>query len=402
MLVINYIHKAQGLDKALPLVFTMKQQEPQVNVTTVLDLEETAVQGIPPDILDALHELSDEVIRVENNRLFAFLQRVHKIFPVWALIPIARLFLSQMAPAWASGARSQPVLMLCINTANDRLIGRIIQHHVKSGRGFVAAYLKSLNDQGRGLTVVGKAKPNTGQGFHDVLLVPTRSILQKLRDSGYPDQELLMSGYPPFFRQWRAHVVDQARQANVGGHSRPLFVVFARGPVSHKKDGDQIISAAMERRLLSDIVETVFERWPGATIWIKPHPYQDAAFIHSLSESRPRVSVTSLSVHRLSALADIAISTFSSSSLDALAYGKPSIEYFVESASFRAAHEGGSPFGAFGVAICRTKDDLRQSLADALPEASKPQVLPSGALADIANEENVSELLRLVRERSGD
>jgi len=403
--IINYVHKVQAIDKVVPLLFVLKQFEPQLRVHTVLDIERTALNAVPHDLLASLRQLSESCSSAPGGLLYSLLRRYEAVLPMRLCRFLERL----LGPDLVRFFRRQGVvperhglLLLCINTANARSMGRLLGRYVKARGGLVLAYLKSVNDRGRGLSVVGKAKADAGAGFRDVLLLPNRQLHAILLQSGYPQEGLLVSGYPPFYQSWRSHVAAQAAADFPGIQGKRLFVVFARGPAPHKPDKGQIMTAEMEVRLLTDIVSVARDEWPEARVWIKPHPYQDIAFLQGLAREHPQVEIRHESVQRLSALADVAISTYSSASLDALAYGKPSIEYFEETANFRAAHPGGSSFGAYGVVICRSRAELKGALERAVASSDEERSrLVNSVLEKFSQEENAVQVLESVHGRLG-
>ena len=400
--IINYLHKVQGIDKVVPLLFVLKQLEPQLKVHTVLDIERTSLNAVPQDLFASLRQLSESCSSAPTGWLYSFLRRYEGIVPRRVFRLIERMVGPDLAGFFnARGLLSnQSCLLLCINTAKHHSMGRLLGRYVKSQGGLVLAYLKSVNDRGRGLSVVGKAKADAGAGFYDVLLVPNRQIHAILLQSGYPPERLLVSGYPPFYQAWRRHVASQAAAAFPAMEGKRLFVVFSRGPAPHKPEEGQIMTAEMEVRLLTDIVSVVQEGWPDARVWIKPHPYQEPAFLQRLAREHSRVEIRHESVQRLSALADIAISTYSSASLDALAYGKPSIEYFEETANFLAAHPGGSTFGEYGVVICRSRAELQCALERAVASSDEERGrLVKSVLEKFSQEENAMQVLESVHGR---
>lgn len=403
MRIINYLHKVQGIDKVVPLLFVLKRLEPQLSVHTVMDVEQTALNAVPYDLLSSLQHLSDTYTDAPKHSVYSFLRRHERLIPgrlfrflERLLGPTFRTFFQDAGDAF----EQEDLVLLCINSARSRSMGRLLGRYVKAQGGLVLTYLKSVNDRGRGLSVVGKAKADAGAGFHDILLIPNRQIYVMLVHSGYPDDKLLVAGYPPFYQAWRRHVVAQAAAALPAMEGKRLFVVFARGPAPHKPDKEQIITAEMEVRLLTDIVSVVHEGWPDAWVWIKPHPYQETAFLQRLAREHPRVEIRHESVQRLSALADVAISTYSSASLDALAYGKPSIEYFEETANFLAAHPGGSTFGECGVVICRSRPELHGALETAVASSDEERSrLVKSVLEKFSHDENATHVLETVHDR---
>lgn len=402
MQIINYIHKVQGIDKVVPLLFVLKQLEPKLRVITILDIEEKALNAVPDDLLSSLSQLSEICVSAPNDLLYNLLHWFKKLLPArlfhffeWLFYPHFTTFFQKQV----DGFIQDELVLVCINTAKDRSMGRLLVRYVKVRGGLVLAYLKSVNDQGRGLSAVGRVKAFAGGAFYDRLMVPNQQLYQLLIQSGYPKESLIVSGFPPFYADWRKHVTREATGLEAKLKGKSLFVVFSRGPAPHKQGEHQIITASTERRLLTDIVSTIQQGWPDALIWIKPHPYQDTTFIKKLADRFPQVEIRHESVQKLSALASVAISTYSSASLDALVYGKPSIEYFEESDAFLTAHPAGSTFGEYGVVICRTRTELENALTEAMNSSKEDHMkLERFVLQKLNHQDNSTQILDFIKD----
>lgn len=390
------------MDKVVPLLFVLKRLDPELKVVTVIDIERKALNEVPSDLLVSLKDLSDSFSERPRSCVFSFIRSFAKDKPL--VVGTMPRFLKEWAACnvlpcrknQAGGANQKNLVLLCINSAGNTAMGALLSRYVKSRGGLVVAYLKSVNDRGRGLSGAEKAI-EVGAKFHDLLLVPNQQLQEMLLLAGYSKEELVVSGYPPFYRAWRGHVVDKISAQTSEAGKKTVVAVFARGPAPHKTDENQIVTAEMEVRLLTDIVSVVHNFLPDAQVWIKPHPYQNRDFLDTLTRGNPRVEIWNESVQSLSALADVAISTYSSASLDALVYGNPSIEYFEETVNFREAHPGGSTFGEYGVVICRNRAELEYALEAAIESSEADRSgLVATALNRFSHEENGSQVLKAI------
>lgn len=79
--IINYLHKVQGIDKVVPLLFVLKQLEPQLKVHTVLDIERTSLNAVPQDLFASLRQLSESCSSAPTGWLYSFLRRYEGIVP---------------------------------------------------------------------------------------------------------------------------------------------------------------------------------------------------------------------------------------------------------------------------------------------------------------------------------
>lgn len=403
MQIINYVHKVQGIDKVVPLLVCMKRINPGINVHTVLDIERKALNQIPNDLLGILRSLGEVREKGVQGFFPSILSHSDEWLPKW-LLRIAELlaFGELSVRRQLNGLVKTPegLILICIDTAKYRSIGRLLGKLVRSQGGEVVTYLKSVHDQGRGLTVVGKAKREEAKDFSSLLLVPNARIRDVLVNSGYSEKAFLNSGYPPLYEFWREFAAVKAFETFPKFRDKDVVVIFSRGPVGHKQDDSQILTAEIEKRLTLDIIAAVRQLWPNAVIWIKPHPYQNLGFLESVEKSTPEVEIHHESVQLLSAIASVAISTYSSASLEPLAHGKPSIEYFEETPNFLEAHPSGSVFGHFGVRICRSPSELKRALVDARNiSADEREELTARLIDKFEHEENVQNVLTELQTR---
>ncbi len=367
MVFINYIHKIQSIDKCLPLIISLKNQCQDLRVLTIIDLEPTALHEIPADLLDTLHKVSSKTVISPYSgaqELNINLRFVGSIIE-WIIDFLIKVKYSSIYRSEDLLSEKSKSVLLCTNSIRNRRLGRYLVRFSKSNRIPIITYLKSVNDRGRGLSVDGKAKKLYRLPY-DMLLIPNQKFSDILTDSGYPDEKFLIVGHPPFYKCWRLYIEKQKLVSDLKQEGSPRFVIFSRGPAPHKSDEDQIITDKLEKKLLNDIIDAIQSMVPNAIVWIKPHPYQKINNIDRICQTKRNVSIKKYSVHTLAAAADIAISMYSSSSLDVLTYDKPSIEYFIETPGFRKAHPAGSTFSDYGVIPCRSVEELKNSIQQSL------------------------------------
>lgn len=366
MKVINYLHKIQGIDKSLPLLAVLRKYKPSIEIVTIIDLEDTSVNAIPPDLLELLKTLSDVYLEIDSGQVE---RRFSGLIGQFVRFIKNQFFFKKHIGILASEGihfDSEPLILLCINSCQNRWLGRSLIKGTRRSNGKIIAYLKSVHDRNRGLTVNPESRVSKKKGFYDVLLLPNQDMYDLFISSGYLKTEIFLSGYTPFYRDWFETIENSERVQTLRNGNNPKIVVFSRGPVQQKRDDEQVLTKDIEKKLLEDIVEVTKQLVPDAELWFKPHPYQKTDSIIKICKEHKNCSIKWESVHTLSAAADIAISMYSSSCLDALVFNKPSIEYFIESPGFRKGHPKGSPFGDFGVTICRDKDEFRKALHDSI------------------------------------
>jgi hypothetical protein len=397
--VLNYVHKIQGLDKCLPICAELTRRR-GARVITIIDLEDAAENKPCRSFEPLVGACSDATIAPQgvSFRARRLLGRVSDIVAGRHSSQPDALNRSIDRICRSFGNERPRFILLSIFNGVNRSIGAQLSDWVAAQGGIRLGYLKSLHDQGRGLSDIDAHLASTSRirigPKLDALLVPDHSGFRGLMERlGVSEQEQVVSGYPVCYQHWKQMVRNLPMCRDYNEKRRQLEVVlFTRGEVAHKAPADQIIS---DQWLLSAIVEIREEL--GATgkdfrLRIKPHPYQNIRRLRGMIGTAPEICLTDWPPAMLAATSDMGIATYSSAILDAVAMGVPAIEYFSENDAFKRLHPGGSPFGSLGVRITRTRcelaaaissilegDDMRFDLGDALGS-----VLDERALDDIA------------------
>ena len=395
MLIVNYIHKLQGLDKVLPLLLRFKERNENVAIITILDLEERALYGFPSDLYEILCSISDQVVNAPQRPKFAFIKGRCRRFLISVTdllcCPINKKFLQKNK---INISAYDKVMLLCINSAHMTHFGRFLIGAARSEDGVIVSYMKSVNDRGHGLSVTGNNEPCPSANWYNYLILPNQAMRDIMLESGYSSSELVVVGHPPFYHHWVEYLSSRSCVKSLRTSSSFHIVVFSRGPAPHKPDDNQIITRETERDLLFSIASTINKIIPDAVIWIKPHPYQDRVVIDEVSSLYSNVRVVEYSVHTLAAAADAAVSIYSSAALDVLAFGKPSIEYFVESEAFLRVHPKGSTFNEYGVYACRRQDEFEVAISALLNDGIR--VNPDDVFDRFGHVDNFSQLEYLI------
>jgi hypothetical protein len=185
-----------------------------------------------------------------------------------------------------------------------------------------------------------------------------------LEEKGIPRSRQIVAGYPVCYASWHELVKETPRVRWLNAHRRALeVVVFTRGEADHKVPEAQIISDEWVLQAVRTIVERTRAINKECRIRIKPHPYQNIDVLREGLADVPEIELTDDPPCILAATADLAIATYSSAILDAVAFGVPAIEYFEENRAFRQRHPDGSPFGQFGVVIARNESQFSEAMS---------------------------------------
>ena len=277
----------------------------------------------------------------------------------------------------------------------DGRIGDILCNWASQERVPVPGYFKSLHDEGMGLSTHSSAyvrargrvisrlrklarrlritRDTTNLGEFpasraDWLMVFNHRHAQTVADKA-GETQLIKTGYQLLFPAWRDLVVQSSYSRTYPRGTRLEVVVFTRGETPGRPPVENVVPHSNLVRLLDDIVSALDDSRRDWHLRIKPHPIQDVNFLRGLIADRSNIEIVGEAPTLLAASADLAISTYSSTVVDTIAFGVPTIEYFFETPFFRAKHPTGSPFPELGAMKARCSEELRQCMQAVLQEA---------------------------------
>jgi hypothetical protein len=135
-------------------------------------------------------------------------------------------------------------------------------------------------------------------------------------------------GRPRYDQWWIEHLAQlqcftTSQEYQLAKKSQRVFLFATRGPSTTYFPTESF------EYLIRTVAETVLSE-PGNLLLIKPHPQQDLEFIKSTMAQYPTNSwrISTLQTMQLAKISNFAICMHSSVILDALAIGKPTVEYF--------------------------------------------------------------------------
>jgi hypothetical protein len=373
----------QAFDKAFPMLLELRESIPDLEVMTILDLEDNIVIKSAGLFGDLCVDVSDRIAVYDNSEFSLeigdkaraagklgycghFESSEHSRGKLRAFLPAVWRRISTRDPTlhWA---RRADALLGVYNDFERRSLAQDLIGAVKSNGGSVIGYFKTINDQGRGLSALEnpsgrKPQISAKRTQHiDALLLPFASFRSFFKADN--PVELATTGYPPFYRSWQRYVemaVGPRRDSELN------VVLLARGESAHRHLDDQIITEETLRYILNVVYNTIRERGQRFRLRVKPHPYQNCEALKQYINAWPEAELTFDPPAMLGANADVVIAVYSSAVLDGLVFGAALIEYCEENAAFRRLHSNHSPFGAFGVLIARTKEEFVVALRKAL------------------------------------
>lgn len=390
MRVVNYIHKLQGFDKAFPILLELRERCREIEIMTVLDLEEKTKIETAAFFSDLCVELSDHVCVWDGTQLSAEVGEKALLAgklcyrkarrpgikpPAGTVTALLRRLSAPFAKTpppieWAASADC----LLGIYNGFRRPLAVKLKHTVKGNKGRVIGYFKAINDEGHGISALENphlrklVPPNVTHGL-DVIMLPYEGFSTFFASD--TAARLVTTGYPPFYRSWKRYVENRARVRENASSDQLDVVVLARGEVAHRKAAQQIITNETLRRVLTDIHEILREQAGSFRLQVKPHPYQDANTLAAFVQDWPEAQLVFDPPVVLAAGADIVIAIYSSAILDGVVFGTSLIEYYEENSAFTELHATNSPFASFGVAIARTRNELDAAIKTSLRQQNK-------------------------------
>lgn len=188
---------------------------------------------------------------------------------------------------------------------------------------------------------------------------------------GAPDRrQFLVSGHPRYDAWWMERLAqDPAFQASEecrrAKHFERTFLFATRGP------SDKALPLSVFQYLCRSVAEVVLDR-PGQCLIVKPHPQQDLALLQSqFAHCDPgRFMISSFQTMQLAGLSHFVTCMVSGVILDALAAGKPTVEFFqyTRGSEFFSEDSAGktvSSYTQLGLAVpAETKEQLQALIDD--------------------------------------
>jgi hypothetical protein len=337
MLVINHVHKLQGLDKSLPVCLELKQRL-GAEVLCLVELEPGSRQEDVEAFQGLIEACCDQWLVMEGPSRRRRRCRWARLLERWQRRGLPGTVWLDQVRRWRQSrplremlqrldSAEQPILLTIYNGVDTPIGGMLARLTGRRG-GVRLGYLKSLHDQGLGLSDLQQRSSNltrrlTLQPCLDGLLTPELAAFrQMLERKGVANGQMVKAGYPPAYASWRSLV----RQVASTPRQRGLkIVLFSRGEVPHKPDSEQIIQDRWLLRAIRNLQQELCRRCSEHELWIKPHPYQRRDGLEALCANDPTMHLVETPPCMLVANADLAIATYSSAILDAVAAGVPEL-----------------------------------------------------------------------------
>lgn len=377
MHVISLIHSLPLLDLVLALVSELQAAGRTGKMTTVLHFGGSTRAANADFLLRLICQTSDNVFALGRNPLYEELRRlcsqanlnftcklnnraVHRLVEGQKREgKLGGYLLNASLDQLFDSIKSDSVLLRshADNSAVSRRLGEIVR--ARGGR--VLAMLEGCYPPHNSLPLsyFGNARPD----LVDKFLMFAEGYREPLASVGFSNLEVI--GFPKLYPAWRNTV---ATSDNLMSLRRELgaeaISLFTRGETADP--GPQIMSNQELLQILTSVIETVTDVFPGAPVVIKPHPAQDRGPIHDVERRYENVVISEEHPSVLALNSKLVVTTWSTSIFDSLAFGIPSVEYFLPNEHFLNIYPAGSAFKNLGipsVANVAEFDKLCQSVA---------------------------------------
>jgi len=201
-------------------------------------------------------------------------------------------------------------------------------------------------------------------------------------------------GYPKLFNEWQKVVRENGKrylEEEVGTsllHSQQGVVSLFLGSTV-----PGIFSLEELEDWLVSCVLAVQKQLPRWTILIKPHPMQKIDHLHELIHhlESTKILVSFLNPSVLASQSNLVITHHTSTIIDALVFGVPTIQYQCFTEHWLRRHPEGSSFLQLQHLWAQTREELEEKITDALSESYEYPDLPS----KLGHRKNLGPILSL-------
>lgn len=375
--VVGVVSKAQALDKLLAITAEFRAESPETLTTAIVPTRVLASIESTPTTLRLLESATEKVISIDP----------------FDCDPQQILLESKHHPS------AKRTVLVPFSKDETNLSGRFSQ----AGRSLgmqVIGFFKSLHDEGYGLTSEDRltasaimrrlaassrlplrpsahsraagATDSPRLADFDLFVAFNRSHARLLAMKGIPKKRIVVGGYPLDSDIWVKSVTAASGLDSARSEGPLRIAFFPRGETPGRPSSENVVPHDDLRRYISWLASALGRnptaQQQGYILNVKPHPIQSRETLaRLLSDYFPMgFRITDEIPSVVVAGADVAISTYSSTLVDALLFGVPSIEVLVENDWFRRKHPTGSPFIEMGASRASSVDQVERLLEEAL------------------------------------
>jgi hypothetical protein len=375
--VVNLVHSLPALDMSLALLLELRSKHPDRPIISVLKLGHATRIPSVDFLFETMCRVSDSVVLFGSSPLYADLERVasglgvaverlHAWLPPKIAPGLNRLLwffksrndreeLARFVASLPDGA------ILLRSHADVDQVAEAVVAAIRRDGGTSFACLEGCYPPRNALPMAYFDEPRVD--LCDRFLLYSEGHRRVLAQAGYTSATVI--GYTKLYPAWRENIEKNAAVLELCEESERFTVsVFTRGETPG--GGPQIMPDSVFEPLLEDLLAALDERIDAPRVLIKPHPAQDVALIERVAASRSSIKLTTLHPSQLAAISDLVVTTWSTSTVDALAFDVPCIEYFRPNGYFLSVYPNGSSFRQLGIQWAEDGDGFRHCLDEVL------------------------------------
>lgn len=339
-----------GLDMLLPLFMEIKNLRLGTRINLIF-VEDRVYSDLLRDPF-----LSSEVMRISNS-----IRRLRQPAKGRHNYPAA---VSGVMLALVNILRAhRPVLLQ--GRGVETGLGEIFHKAVKVKNGYTYQHFNGLV-----LTINRKSGISVSAGSDgDAFLCFSKHDTKFLEGTGYRTVPI---GYPRLYPRWIARVKDVAPkllEEEYGkhgwyGHEKPL-VLFLGSMVKELYPVDEL------KQWIQDVLATAEKMMPGTPILLKPHPVEKPhvlEMIENIVSQHRAARLTHLHPCVLAAGARLVVAHHSSTIIDSMGMGTPTIQYQELTAHWLKRHPEGSSFLELGPLWAQKPKELNERFSEALSD----------------------------------
>lgn len=340
-----------GLDMLLPLFMEIKQARPDVKIT-LLFLDDKVYSDLLRDPF-----LSNEVLRIVSSLRRFRIQTTAKA-NIMSSAPVLIHTLIDIAKS------RKPLLLHSrgIDSYAMKLLNMIVK--IKGGNSYqhFAGMPLMIDRESKSSTV----KRSEGDGF----LCFSQHDIRFLQGAGY--RHVIPIGYTRLYKTWLKRIREVAPDylsrefVELGlPPTRPYIALFLGSVVPN------LYTSEEQEQWLQDVFAIAQKNLPDAVFLVKPHPVEKPhalKMIDDIVANYPMARLTHLHPGVLAAGAQLVVAHHTSTIVDSMAIGAPTIQYQELTPHWLKVHPEGSSFLKLGLLWARNREELHGCFKEAISD----------------------------------
>lgn len=189
-----------------------------------------------------------------------------------------------------------------------------------------------------------------------------------------PKNRTVSIGFPRLYPSWKKTVENHATRVRrelcrdgIASGNSALVAIFVSSVVEGVFGADDLMSWA------NDVADALDKHYPGAVLLVKPHPMLSGELLEKvISVFSQRILKTETHAGCLSAVSDVVVTSHSSTIIDALSAGVPTIGFQAMTKQWLARHTDGSRY----MKLCSLRAGCEEELSGHLDTVRSGRYIP--------------------------